>query len=529
MNWLRKILTGGSNDYGSRSIENPSVPLSAATLEDFATGSVGSSAGMDVTPRTALGYAPLYQAVDMISGDCAKISAGVFQRTRRGRTLIYTHPLYERIRKYGSANAEVNNYKFWKRFFVSYLLWRNAYAFIDRQADGTIHLYNLLPDRIAPMRRKGEIWYFTEVAGKIEVFHNSDILHVEGLSINNAEGESVLKLFREDFGVALARRRFTAKFFSQNMTAGGILTVPPNAKPEAIRKIKSAMNEKFSGSNNDAAFKTLVLREGFRWYATQVEPEKAQLIEMDEQQARNVARMFNLDPSRLGVTGSSSYNSDEMARRNYHDGALSHLLIATASEMNHKILTAEEKQRGMYVEHNINALLWADSVTRSQIANVGIVNGRFSPNETRAWENMDDYDGGDTYYQPLNVTPVGSDPDGSQNGATRQLFRALLEEAFTRAANRLGIKAERAKDAKEVLANERAAVLQILSTPVAAASVGKWTQDRSLVELGKFYDQFKGSVDSGASALRSSFDVAAKSFIDSILTEDQEYDLLPTS
>ncbi len=52
----------------SDSLEEPSVPLSAANISSFLYGTT-DDAGVAVTARTALGYAPLYQAVSMISGD----------------------------------------------------------------------------------------------------------------------------------------------------------------------------------------------------------------------------------------------------------------------------------------------------------------------------------------------------------------------------------------------------------------------------------------------------------------------------
>jgi HK97 family phage portal protein len=510
MGWLQNILFGSRDTSADmRSLEDPSVPLSAASLSDLGQ-SASYDAGVAVTVKTALGYAPLYQAVNMIGGDVAKMPAGVFQRTATGRTLLGKHPANVRIRKYGLANSETNTYKFWKRFMTSCLLHQNGYAYIDKSSTGKVlGLYNLLPDRTTPVRFKGQVWYVTEVGGKIETIPADNILHVEGLSIDGMGGESIVKLFREDIGVALARRRFTARFFKQGMTAGGILALPPNAKPEAVRKIRAAIAGKFSGT--DEAFKTIVLRDGFRWYSTQVDPEKAQLIEMDEQQARNVARMYNLDPSRLGVSGSSSYNADEMARRNYHDGALSHWLIATAAEMNHKLLTQEERDREIYIDYNINALLWADSIARSQIANTGIINGRFSPNETRAWENLDDYAGGDVYYQPLNVVPVGTQADNSNS----DLMRALLEDTFKRVINRLCIKAERCKGGLvEHLASERSVVIDILrpTLAVALSQRGLNPNDAS-TKAGEWWETWLRSSPVDAIALRVSAETAATNFI----------------
>jgi HK97 family phage portal protein len=481
----------------SGSLENPSVPLSSATLQELGVGSVGNEAGIDLTTYKALGYAPLYQAVSQISGDCAKMPINVYRRTLQGREHLTDHPLQSLLHINGAPNTEVNAFKFWRRFFTSATLHNNGYAWIDRSNGGQVlGLYNLLPDRTTAVRYKGKLYYMTEVGGKMEALKADEVLHVEGLSIDNLCGSDMIKLFRQDFGIALARRNFTAKFFKNNMTAGGILTVPPQAKPEAVRKIATKMNEKFSGSS-ESAFKTLVLRDGYKWFSTQVDPEKAQLSEMDADQARNVARMYNLHPSRLGVPGSQSYNTLEMAQKDYYDGCLSHWLLSTKSEMNMKMLSESERADGVYIDYNINALLWADAATRNSIAVTGIQHGRFSPSETRAWENMNGYEGGDTFYRPLNLEPVGSkaksdQPSRSRKRSTKSKKRAitpnesagktpeanagektgtnpairrLLADSFQRAVNRVGLRAKKPYN----VAEDRATLIEMLEPAIDVA------------------------------------------------------------
>ena len=150
--------------------------------------------------------------------------------------------------------------------------------------------------------------------------------------------------------------------------------------------------------------------------------------------------MFNLSPSKLGLKDSTSYNSEEAATSDYFNGALSHWLLSVSSEITTKCLSEKERASGVYAEHNINALLWADASTRSQIGIAGITNGVYSPNEVRSWNNDDGYDGGDQFYMPMNIQPVNSvGVDQSQVG------RAILQECFTRAINRICIKADRKK------------------------------------------------------------------------------------
>ncbi len=507
---------GVEQSFEGRSLEDPSVPLSAANLEMF--GSQGSytagDAGVAVNMKSVLGYAPLHQAVSMISGDVAKLPLNVYRRTEQGRKVQTQHPTQKVIHLKAMANSEINAYKFWRRYMAQALLWGNGYAWIDRNGRGeVIGLYNLLPDRTAPVRYKGELWFITEVGGQPEAFRSSDILHIEGLSIDGLCGENVVKAFREDFQIALNSRRFKAKFFKNNMQAGGFLTVPPNAKPEAVRKVKTKIEEKFSAS--EAAFKTIGLRDGYKWFSTQIDPAKAQLIEADEQQARNVARMYNLNPSRLGVQGSTSYNSDEMAQKDYHNCALSHWLIGNVAETNNKLLSPQERDQEFYTDYLINAMLWADAKVRSEIANTGIINGRFSPNETRGWENLDDYEGGDTYYQPLNVMPVGTDPNAVRSNSA---MASLLKDTFQRAANRAAIKAER-KTVREALVTDRASLLEIVTPAIAAAleSSGRSTSEAGTIAVS-WHETLLQADPQDAGALRVSAETAAEATIRGLTT-----------
>jgi HK97 family phage portal protein len=513
-----KSLFGLSELY-ARSLEDPRQGLTAEALlgdNDYETYT-----GTPVSATKALGYAPLYQAVGRISGDCAKLPLNVYAPTERGRSVAKSHPVQRRIHRYAKTNPEVSGYKFWRRFFTSALMFGNAYAWIDRNNIGqVIGLYQLLPDRTWMERVNGSLMCTVQTVAGQRSFRADDVLHVEGLSIDGVAGENTLKLFRQDFAIALAAKQFEARFFRNNMSAGGILQAKAGTDPKKVKRTEAAIKEKFSGSDN--AFKTLVIRDAMQWINTQVDPQKAQLKELNEQQVREIARMYNLPPSYLGLPDSVSYNSEEAAKQNYYDGALSHWLIQNASECTTKLLSDDERDSGMYCEYNVNALLWADAITRNTIAVTGIQAGRWSANETRAWENADGYDGGDEYYRPLNVAPVGGPPAGDSaetppadqptadqpTDATRTAYRALLEDAFTRAINRITIRADRHKN----LADDRQAVIGIIDSNLrnVAALAGREASGRA----DAWFDSLLG-VD--VASLRAHAEASSRTLIDEIV------------
>jgi HK97 family phage portal protein len=531
-----------SNLWGliaNRSINDPTKPLTVADVLDYVGDSFSTDTGQTVNAGKVIGYAPLFQAVSMISGDCAKLPLNVYRKTDRGRSVETSHPVQRVIHRSAMTNIEINGYKFWRRYFTSALLWGNAWAYIDRNNRGeVIGLYQLLPDRTWMKRVNGKLVCETETTAGVFTMNASEVLHIEGLSIDNLEGANMIQAFRNDFATALAAKQFQAKFFQSNMSAGGILQAPPELaknRPEVLRKAEEAINTKFSGSAN--AFKTIVLRDGFKWIATQIDPQKAQFTETVEEAARNVARMYNLSPSRLGLKDSQSYNSEEMARRDYYDGALSHWLIANQCECTTKLLSPAERDAGLYIENNINALLWADAKTRSDIAIAGINAGRFSPNETRGWENLDAYEGGDEFYTPLNMQtvsgigfqpveedeseaseqedPADEEPQRStnhQSPTTKQAYRTLLTEAFERAMNRACIKADRNKP----IADDRDGIIAIVDGTLNSVGIllGKDTTSTA----SSWFDSLIG-ID--ASSLRATAEASSQQIIDTLLSDTE--------
>lgn len=488
--------------FSRRSLEGgPTI-----TMEDLKNDTMYSN--VVINARTSLGYAPLYQAVSMISGDVAKLPLNVYRKTETGRSVASDHPVHSLIKRNTMTNIELNSYKFMRRYMVSALLFGNAYAYIDRSATGRVlGLYHLLPDRTYMERTNQRLWCITETGGRLIKIPAQDVLHIEGISIDGIQAESILKRFRDDFEKALNAKAFSSKFFKNGMSAGGFLVAPDRLrdKPESIRKVQSAVDKHFSGPDN--AFKTIVLREGFKWFSTQVNPADAQLTETHEEDARNIARIYNISPSRLGLKNSTSYNSEEMARRDYYDGALSHWCMSISSEFSTKLLTQEERDAGHYIEHQVNALLWADAKTRSEIAIAGIMNGRFSPDETRAWENMDSYTGGDTFYIPLNMRRVGDpEPQPQMSEATRD----LLKQVFERAINRISIKADRTKS--NPIQSDFEALKEML--------------DATLDPLGRMFDRnlaqystawLGGLLSFDAESLRANAEQTAAKLIDSIM------------
>lgn len=394
----------------TRSMENAQIPLSTAEAADFFS-SGPTTAGIPVRHKSALEIPAVWQVVNCVSGDIARLPLDLYRRNGEQRDKDKRHPSYKVVRR--RANREAAAFKFWRRFMVHALLWNNAYAFIARRGDGTVaELINLLPDRTHVVRENGRLLYETEVDGQMEPINAHNVLHIEGISTDAIAGHDILQAARDSWALALAQQNFQSKFFANGAMVGGILEVPANVSPKARDTLQEGFTKKTTGVGN--WFKTIVLRDNAKFHKTTVSPQDAQLTEVSEESVRQVARWFNVPPSRVGLSDSVSYNSKAEDNRAYVDSTLAVWLEAIASECWLKLLSKPEQDRDThYFEHNTAALLKLDPLKRHQVYAIGISSGMYSPDEARGMENRpprEDGEGG-KYVEPKDTGGINIEKD----------------------------------------------------------------------------------------------------------------------
>lgn len=441
--------------------ENPRYSLQDPALwDEVLGGGTATESGVTVTHKKALAYAPVWQAVSLISGAVAKLPLDVYRRREdlgeTARERDTSHPAWPLVRR--QPNAEVGAVKFWRRFMVHALLWNRAFAYIERDDNGTpIGLYNLLPDRTGPERvrlpgqRDPQLIYVTEAgqdaAVRLRALYPSEVLHVEGITTDNLDGCDLVESARNSWGLGLAAERFSSRFFKNGLRSSGILELPREMTKPAQDNVEEGFRKKHEGPDN--WFKTVVLRDGAKFHSVQVKPEEGQVHELREDQVRDVARWFNLQPSKLGLADSVSYNSKTEDNQAFLDDTLAIWLLLMTSECDLKLLAAAE-QASHFFEHNTGALLRLNPVQRHAVYATGIRAGMYSPNDCRARENLPPREGGDSYADvtrpqgaaaPAKTEPVAEpatepEPEEKSGGVIRaRAAFAIAARARHKAAN----------------------------------------------------------------------------------------------
>ncbi len=373
----------------------------------------GSTAGKNVTERSAMQMTAVYSCVRVLSEAVAGLPLHVYKyRSDGGKEKAFTHSLYGLL--HDEPNPEMTSFVFRETLMTHLLLWGNAYAQIIRNGKGeVIALYPLMPNRMTVDRDSSGKLYYKYYRGSDEAIRNKeyevilspgDVLHIPGLGFDGLVGYSPIAMAKNAIGLAIATEEFGAKFFANGAAPSGVLEHPGTLKnPD---KVRESWNATFGGSHN--ANKVAVLEEGMKYSPISISPEQAQFLETRKFQINEIARIFRVPPHMVGDLEKSSFSNIEQQSLEFVKYTLEPWLVRWEQSMVRSLLTPSEK-REYFIKFNVDGLLRGDYASRMSGYATARQNGWMSANDIRELENLDRIpaeDGGDLYLINGNMTKL---------------------------------------------------------------------------------------------------------------------------
>lgn len=284
----------------------------------------------------------------------------------------------------------------------------NAFARIERNARGQVVALwpepwgNVAVEKLPSGRLRYRV---TSSAGGVTVLLQEDVLHVRGpLRRDGVLGRSPIEIARGSFGLALSQTE-TASAFSGNMLRpSGLVTFTEKLGKEARENVRTELAA-FAGSTN--AGKVMVMDGGARFDRMTFSPDDAEFLDSRKLANEDVARIFGIPPTAVGITDKATYSNTEQEARALVQNALGPLAARIEAAMMRCLLT-DAGRRTFYVEHDLSALLRGDVQARFEAYRIGREIGALSPNDVRRRENEPPIANGDVYHQPANWVPLGT-------------------------------------------------------------------------------------------------------------------------
>jgi HK97 family phage portal protein len=415
---LSRVRTALSSLAESRSLENPSYPLTSAALIDlFAAPNTHS--GVVINERSAERVIAVYRAWSLLASTIGSLPLQTFTgeppggarwdgdqaallRYPGGRDPVTGIPLP------GTPSAMI----FYETLVVHLLTWGNAYVVkLPAEVGGArvVALDLLAPDHVqprwvhrTPVNPSGKLFFITDPqTGEIMAATPKDVIHIRAMGHDLLQGISPVGAARQALGLSVAAEEYGARLFGSGNLMAGILQTDAKLDEAQARRLKERWKAKLQGLAT--AYDVAVLDMGAKWQPVGIPPEDSQFIQTREFAVTEIARLYGIPPHMLGqVTTSTSWGAGIQEQSiGFNIYTLRTWLSRVESSLANELLP-----RGVNCRFNVSELLRGNMQTEIDAHQTAILSGQETPNEARAARGLPPVDGGDKLYFPQNYTTL---------------------------------------------------------------------------------------------------------------------------
>jgi HK97 family phage portal protein len=385
----------------------PALPIAQIARWGDLFGGAGSDSGETVTPLTSMQSSAVNASVRLISKSVAATDLILYEQSGTGKQAANSNLINYLLQVEPNSDCVADT--LWESFTASILLHGNGYIEIEtNKQNNVVGLWYLTPERVQPYRQPdGSIIYkcFEGMAtGEFRTLKSTQIIHVPGLSFNGVTGVSVIEQARNIIGSNLAMDRFNARFYANNSTPSGVITLPApmKAKPEDRTKMRQDWDEMQGGRNQR---RVAVLDQGMTFSPLSISQADSEYISSKNMSRQEIAGLFNLHPAQIGDTSRVAGETYASQQQAYLTDCLHPLLKKIRNEVSRKLLPRSQNPDGKYsLEHDSSYRLKLDAKSQMEAYAIGRQWGFYTANQVR--KELGENPGGpecEVYLSPLNM------------------------------------------------------------------------------------------------------------------------------
>lgn len=376
-----------------------------------------SASGETVNVKSALGLIPVWAAVRLLAGSVAQCPLIVYRGEGRTRERAKTTPQWQLLHE--KPNGETPQDLFCENLTGHLNLWGDFFAEKSKTSrlPGTQkvgEMWPIVPSRVRVERAKQAPFEKRFVIdGKDDrSWSSADILHIPAFGYDGLQGLAPIATMRQELGSALAAQRFAGKFFGNDSTPPGILSVAGSLSEEAAKRLKTSWEAAHRGSEN--RWRVAVLEEGATWQTIGLPLKDLEFVAQNRFTVNQIARMFQVPPEMIGGDRETSmtYSNVETQSLHFVKHSVARWLIRIEQGLKNDS-DLFPPGTDVYPEFLIEGLLRGDSVTRGDFYTKLYDMGAISSEEIRERENMGAKVAGDTFKNAAPAAPAATNGAGN--------------------------------------------------------------------------------------------------------------------
>lgn len=404
----------------SRAVSFQTVWGSGADLE------LGTQSGTVMNSKTAFEIVAFFSAVSLISDTISTLPVDAYIRIDGNRKPYRPKPAW-----IDQPDVDIlTRSGHYQQVLVSLLVSGNAYIRVFRDNQGEVVNLVCLDPMTVTVKRNSIGRKVYEVQGEKKPLTNEEILHLTDLlEPGSLVGVSRVEKLKDALGLASALQSYAARFFGQGATTSGVIEYPGNLTPEQAKNLRDGFDAAHRGFRK--AHRTGILSGGAIYKQTSVNPSESQALESRRFTVEEIARIFNIPLSMMGVPGAQSYASIEQQGIQF----VTHCLRPYVEKLEaaySKLLPSVA-----FIKFNVDGLMRGDFNSRVTAYNAALQTGWLSIDDVRRYEDLSPIAGGDVYRVPLanvNLSAAGLVEEETKIGMATKLIQVGFDPDATMTA-----------------------------------------------------------------------------------------------
>lgn len=288
----------------------------------------GTSAGLPVSPQTAVQVAAVFCAVRVIAEDIAKMPVRVMSEDfddngMTKQTVARDHWATRLLSR--RPNEFQTSFEFREYALLSAVLDKGFLGVKNINSRGEI--VEILPVPMGSwsvLRHPNQWGHYFEVydsdSNTIGSFEPSAVMYLRGPSLDGWRALPAISAAREAIGLSLALEKQHSRLAGQGGKPSGVLSFENALNPEQRTKLRETWQDKF-GPNGEGG--VAILDQAAKFESMVMKSVDAQYIETRQFQVEEVARAFRVHPNKLMHSGNqSTFASAESFNRSHVTDAL---------------------------------------------------------------------------------------------------------------------------------------------------------------------------------------------------------------
>ncbi len=400
--WLR-----GNAMAQRQGVQSP-VPSAAAYEE---TPNIG--------PDAALQVSTVWACVKLLVETIASLPLFVYRTDSAGRRqLARGDQLYAVL--HDTPNRRMTAQEFWEFMLCNLVLRGNAYARIERDAQGRAYaLWPMAADQVeVKALLDGSLVYAYALDSATLIYGEGDILHIRGIG-NGIVGMSPLDYMRASVGLAISAQNHTSATYRKQARRPGVLMTDRVLSAEQREALRANFGEIVIGGKHEL----YILEANFKFEAINMSPADIQLLETRRFAVEDLARWFGVPSVLVNDTSKTTTwgTGVEQIIEGFYKFTLRPQLERIEQAIQRRVLTSRQRAEGLHAEFSFDALLRASMKDRFELYAKGVQNGITTRNECRQLENLPPVAGGDVLTAQVNLVPIDMlgkvQPKGGSNAS----------------------------------------------------------------------------------------------------------------